>query len=175
MCFIFPFSNTQASEALPSLSFRFSQGGPTHEIFVNTPKNWKNIENVAEPVSYKFIHESGDRECYLAFKCYRFQPDRREIFLTSWDLVKALSFYEEGDEDLLPNMECYADDFHALIRFDTVKNNKAEHVFIHSYLANPKKYNCINTIIFISKKSNSFQAVDDNFEFNKNIVYISRE
>jgi len=40
------------------------------KVFVNSvPPQWKRVET-DKPSVYKFVHDSGKRECYLKFSCY---------------------------------------------------------------------------------------------------------
>ncbi|MGD0664705.1 MAG: hypothetical protein ABSA17_03115 [Rhabdochlamydiaceae bacterium] len=53
------------------------------KVFINTvPPEWNRVET-EEPSVYKFIHDSGKRECFLKFSCYK-STIEKEVLASEW-------------------------------------------------------------------------------------------
>jgi hypothetical protein len=143
---VFSFSSLQASEKLSSMEFSIN-GKTTETVVVGTPKNWIKAESVKAPFHYKFTHESGDCEAYLAFSCYNSRPDKDMIFLTV-RLMEEL--YGKNFLKLAQDVFYDRTENSAFFHFAMPKGDKIEHVVLYSYLGDVN-LNCVSTFVCVHK------------------------
>jgi hypothetical protein len=151
------------------------------KVFINTvPPEWNRVET-EEPLVYKFVHDSGKRECFLKFTCYK-STIEKEVLASEWTRFAESLFGKEFWKD--SHFHHYGlhdeDPTKATLFFTWERGTTLECVFIRADRESSADTCCRTMILIYKMNKATFDVktvldlfVKDGVVFFQNIAFIN--
>ncbi len=133
------------------------------DVFVSTtPTGWKRVK-AEEPFVWKFIHESGKRECFITCSCWNGQVGKQDLLHELFDIAEGLYGNNFWDKPNYQGGSIYDEQTdRVFFFFEWDKGDIIERVHIVIFQDFSKK-NCCKSMVFVSKLEKPVSAEGNDF------------
>lgn len=127
-----------------------------------TPIGWKRLE-AQEPFTWKFVHESRQRECFITCSCWKNGFSKQDLLHETFEIAQGLygtNFWDKPNYLRGVLRDEYTD--RVFFFFDWDKGDIIERVHVVIFQDFSKK-NCCRSMLFVSKLEKPVSEEVDNF------------